>query len=218
MINQVASDGIEFDIKGYAARFARIISFTGLTQTEFAKAIGVSGAFVSDAVNGLKKPGGEILVRINRVFGVSIDWLLTGHGTMSGYQTIDGDLFRDIRLYIGIVKAAIIKKQPVAHQVLELLKENKLEKAIDNVKIAEFLESITLSDSDYDLAVELYNEFIQTENPAERQQYLLTSTINKLQIRNPIDSLTRLILSPTTKAQINIIGKQRNVKTRFRSD
>jgi transcriptional regulator with XRE-family HTH domain len=218
MINQVASDGIEFDSKGYASRFARIISLSGLTQTEFAKEIGVSGAFVSDAVNGLKKPGGEILFRINQVFGISIDWLLTGRGTISGYQAIDRELFRDIRLHIGIVKAAIVENQPVAHQVLEFLSEDKLDKAINNIEIAKFLETITPTDSDYELTVELYNDFIQSENPVERRQNLLNAAISKLQIRKPIDTLTRLILSPTTKAHINIIGKQRNIKKSFRSE
>lgn len=85
MTNQADLDDTELDKNGYAARIAHLIYLTGLNQSEFAKRLGVSAGFVSDAVRGLKKPGAEILFRIKAEFGVSIDWLLTGGG---GYERI----------------------------------------------------------------------------------------------------------------------------------
>jgi len=49
-----------------------------ITQEEFAKRIGVSQGYLSSIERGKKEIGAEILLRISREFGKSIDWLLTG--------------------------------------------------------------------------------------------------------------------------------------------
>jgi len=49
-----------------------------MTQKEFARRIGVSQGHLSYMERGEKEIGAEILLRISREFGKSIEWLLTG--------------------------------------------------------------------------------------------------------------------------------------------
>ena len=49
-----------------------------LTQQEFANRVGISQTFVSDLEHGKVEIGAEILLRIAREFGKTMEWLLTG--------------------------------------------------------------------------------------------------------------------------------------------
>lgn len=49
-----------------------------MTQEEFAKRIGVSQGYLSMMEHGEVEIGAEIMLRISREFGKSIEWLLTG--------------------------------------------------------------------------------------------------------------------------------------------
>jgi len=49
-----------------------------LTQENFAARIGVSQNYLSTMERGQVQIGSEILLRIGREFGKSIEWLLTG--------------------------------------------------------------------------------------------------------------------------------------------
>jgi transcriptional regulator with XRE-family HTH domain len=49
-----------------------------ITQEELAKRIGVSQGHLSYMERGEKEIGAEILLRISREFGKSLEWLLTG--------------------------------------------------------------------------------------------------------------------------------------------
>jgi len=49
-----------------------------LTQEEFAQRIGISQNYLSTMERGKVQIGSEILLRISREFGKSIEWLLTG--------------------------------------------------------------------------------------------------------------------------------------------
>lgn len=49
-----------------------------LTQEDFARKIGVSQGHLSAMERGEKEIGAEILLRISREFGKSLEWLLTG--------------------------------------------------------------------------------------------------------------------------------------------
>lgn len=48
------------------------------TQQEFARHIGVSQGYVSAAENGDSEIGAEVLLRISRHCGRTIEWVLTG--------------------------------------------------------------------------------------------------------------------------------------------
>ena len=49
-----------------------------LTQEEFARRIGISQNYLSTMERGKVQIGSEILLRISREFGKSMEWLLTG--------------------------------------------------------------------------------------------------------------------------------------------
>ena len=49
-----------------------------LTQAEFAARVGISQTYLSHAERGKGEVGAEILLRIAREFGKTIEWLLTG--------------------------------------------------------------------------------------------------------------------------------------------
>ena len=51
-----------------------------MTQEEFARRVGVSQNYLSTMEHGKVEIGAEILLRISREFGKSLEWLLTGEG------------------------------------------------------------------------------------------------------------------------------------------
>ena len=68
-----------FDWESVGRRIRALRGFQ-MTQKEFAKRIGVSQGHFSYIERGEKEIGAEILLRISREFGKSIEWLLTGQG------------------------------------------------------------------------------------------------------------------------------------------
>jgi transcriptional regulator with XRE-family HTH domain len=65
------------DWKSIGQRIREIRGFQ-TTQKEFARRIGVSQGHFSHMERGEKEIGAEILLKISREFGKSIEWLLTG--------------------------------------------------------------------------------------------------------------------------------------------
>jgi transcriptional regulator with XRE-family HTH domain len=49
-----------------------------MTQVEFARRIGVSQSYLSAIELGKTEIGAEVLLRISREFGKSMEWVLTG--------------------------------------------------------------------------------------------------------------------------------------------
>jgi transcriptional regulator with XRE-family HTH domain len=68
-----------FDWKNVGRRIRELRGFD-LTQQEFARRIGVSQGHLSYMERGEKEIGAEILLKISKEFGKSIEWLLTGEG------------------------------------------------------------------------------------------------------------------------------------------
>ena len=65
------------DWKGVGQRIRELRGFY-VTQEEFARRIGISQSHLSTLEHGDAEPGAEIMLRISREFGKSIEWLLTG--------------------------------------------------------------------------------------------------------------------------------------------
>ena len=61
-----------------AGRRVRELRGFDMTQREFADRIGISQAYLSNVEHGKVEVGAEILLRIAREFGRTIEWLLTG--------------------------------------------------------------------------------------------------------------------------------------------
>ncbi len=68
-----------FDWENVGRRIRELRGFH-MAQKEFAKRIGVSQGHLSYIERGEKEIGAEILLRISREFGKSIEWILTGEG------------------------------------------------------------------------------------------------------------------------------------------
>ena len=65
------------DWKAVGRRIRELRGFD-MTQEEFAQRIGISQSFLSTVEHGYVEAGAEIMLRISREFGKSIEWLLTG--------------------------------------------------------------------------------------------------------------------------------------------
>ena len=202
----LAAQGLD----GLAARLAQSIAHSGLNQTDFAKQLGVSPGFVSDVVRGNKKPGAEFLHAVRTSFGISVDWLLTGEGTISGSGTLDLGLLRTIRLQIAVARSAVVDANTTAKVLLLLIRDGRLEEAANEPAIGRFLEEIAAPDADSELALELYNGQLWTQDPVAQQRNLLAAAIAHFEARKPIDKLAALSRASGTAIQINISPSQRN--------
>jgi len=65
------------DWKAVGRRIRELRGFD-MTQKEFAKSVGVSQNYLSTIERGKVQIGSEVLLRISRTFGKSMEWLLTG--------------------------------------------------------------------------------------------------------------------------------------------
>lgn len=209
MSDQVSSQNSSAGLEGFAARLTNVIAHTGLSQAEFARRLGVSAGFMSDAARGLKRPGAEFLHSVRTVFGVSIDWLLTGDGTMHGGSGIDLNLLRTIRLQIAVARAAIIDADPVAKVLLLLIRDGRLNEAVADPDLQAFLNRIAPADPDGDLAAELYNGHLWTKDSSEQLRNLLAAAVAHFEARKPLDKMAALVRSAGPTIQINVIPSQR---------
>lgn len=197
------------DLDGLSNRLGQVIAHLGINQSEFARRLGTSPGFVSDAIRGLKKPGAEFLFAVRQMFGISIDWLLTGQGNMYGAGEIDLDLLALIRLQIQIVRFAIVEANPLAKELLSLIRDGRLQDAKTNVELNNFLQNITAGPDDFDLALELYNGHQGVQNPGELQKFLLAATIAHFEIRKPRNPMDSLDQPNTIVIQMNTSPFQR---------
>lgn len=216
MINQ--ADSKKSDVDGFATRLTSVIAFTGLNQSEFARRLGASPGFISDTARGLKKPGADFLLGLRAVFGISIDWLLTGDGTMHGGSGIDLELLRAIRLQIAVARTAVVDADPTAKALLLLIREGRLQEAAADPALGAFLDRIAPEDSDFNLATELYNGHLWTDDSDAQRRNLLAAAIAHFEARKPIDKLASLARASGVTVQINhatnqhIVGKIINEK------
>jgi transcriptional regulator with XRE-family HTH domain len=215
MVNQANSKISFTDTDGFAARLTLVIIQAGLNQTEFARRLGVSTGFVSDVARGVKKPGVDILYGVHTVFGVSVDWLLTGEGTMQGGSGIDLDLLRAIRLHIAVARTAVVDADPTAKALLVLIREGKLQEAASDPELRAFLDRIAPEDSDFDLATELYNGHLWTDDSDSQRRNLLAAAIAHFEARKPIDKFATLARATGATILINVGNSQRNAGRDF---
>ena len=69
------------DLKAIGRRIRELRGFE-MTQVEFAKRIGIAQSYLSALEHGDTQPCADVLLAINREFGKSVDWLLTGEETL----------------------------------------------------------------------------------------------------------------------------------------
>lgn len=197
-------------LSGLGSRLSLAILHLAISQSEFARRLGSSPAFISDTVRGLKKPGAEFLASIKQTFGISIDWLLTGHGTMFGISGINLDLLRTIRLYVAVARAAIAQDNPTAKALLLLIRDERLKEAALDPVLGAFLDELCASNEDLELVIELYNGHLWSTDPALQQRNLLAAAVAHFEARKPIDKMATLAGASGASIQLNIGAHQRN--------
>jgi transcriptional regulator with XRE-family HTH domain len=74
---QTKSKHVTVDWTAVGRRIRELRGFD-FTQEEFARRVGISQTYLSHAERGKGEVGAEILLRISREFGKTIEWLLTG--------------------------------------------------------------------------------------------------------------------------------------------
>jgi transcriptional regulator with XRE-family HTH domain len=74
---KIARDEDFSDLKSLGRRIREIRGFD-TSQEDFALRLGISQSQLSKYERGLIAPGADVLLRLKKQFGVSIDWLLTG--------------------------------------------------------------------------------------------------------------------------------------------
>lgn len=70
------------------ARIATLRRTAGLSQSELARRLQVSASAIGMYEQGRREPSAEILVSLSRVFGVSVDYLLTGQPLSQEQDTV----------------------------------------------------------------------------------------------------------------------------------
>jgi transcriptional regulator with XRE-family HTH domain len=78
MSSTVPAKDLTIDWKAVGRRIRELRGFD-TKQSELADAVGVAQSYVSAIERGEKEPGAVILFRISRLYGKSIEWLLTGN-------------------------------------------------------------------------------------------------------------------------------------------
>ena len=216
MINQDKFDLVEvaeLGLAGFSARLMEVIAATKLSQSEFARRIGASSGFISDAARGLKKPGTDFLFQIKMTYGISIDWLLSGDGSMRGGKTIDIELLRDIQLYVAIAKAAVIEANSTAISLMSLVQDGLLNEVANNEALHAFLNGLVEINDDARLTIELYNGHLSTDDPNMQRRHILAAAIAHFELKKPINKLASLLRashpSKAASAQVNIAATQR---------
>lgn len=64
-------------------RLKDLINQLGISQASFAKSIGIKPSTITDFYSGRSKGlSRDSIIEISKEYNVSIDWLLTGHGSM----------------------------------------------------------------------------------------------------------------------------------------
>lgn len=189
-----------------------MIALTALSQTEFAHRLGVSPGFVSDVIRGVKRPGVEFLVGVNRAFGISIDWLLLGNGTMLGGAGIQVEFFSAIRLQVAIARAAVLLEDPVARALLLLLREGKISEAERDPVLRDCLGKLEPAEADVALVIQLYNGHLWSMDPVTQRRNILEAAITHFEAQRPIDrmaAITGNAALPSSLVQMNTGKRQR---------
>ena len=211
MIQQESFSSTSSGLDGLGARLSQAILHLAISQSEFARRLGASPAFISDIVRGLKKPGAEFLANIKQIFGISIDWLLLGDGAMFGGARVDLDLLRSIRLYVSVARAAVVEDNPTAKALLLLIRDDRLREATTDHVLAEFLDQLCARSEDFDLVIELYSGHLWASDPVMQRQNLLAAAVAHFETRKPIDKMATLAKASGASIQINIGTYQRNI-------
>lgn len=176
--------------EGFTQRLQQVLSFAAISQTDLARRLGLSIGFMSEIVRGVKRPGTDFFIGVRGLLGISIDWLMTGQGSMTGGVGIRQDLFEAIRLQIGVVRQAVLLTDPTARALMILIQEGHLTAASAYSTFSQLLDGLAqqpMDASDLQFAVELYNGHLWGADPIAQRRNLLAAIVAYFEARKPRD-------------------------------
>ena len=106
------------DFPLFACNFTRIVNNNG-GKYSFAEKIGSAYDSVRRWCNGKSLPGGPALLKMHEIYGVSIDWLLTGKSAKGAICPHCGDWPDDIRDLCADVKKILESDDEVVRTALQ---------------------------------------------------------------------------------------------------
>lgn len=177
-------------LAGMGSRLAELIRNTGLSQNEFSAQLGVSSGFVSDVVRGLKRPGSEFLHSLRETFGVSIDWLLDGTGTMFGGSPVDIGLFKLVAAEVALARHAVVQGDAKAKQLVARLLAQGDAASLKDPKLLALLQQYASHNDDALMAAVLYNSHVWTPKTDERVRNALSGALAQFEANRPLEVST----------------------------
>ena len=99
-----------------------------MTQVEFGKYIGVSGATISTSESGKTTPDGQTIDVICMKCSVNRDWLVDGVGEMKASQPLLPDILHNLRKYprvLEILSSMGPEEWEALHEVLQHVFDRK---------------------------------------------------------------------------------------------
>ncbi len=176
--------------EGFTQRLQQVLSFAAISQTDLARRLGLSIGFMSEIVRGVKRPGTDFFIGVRDLLGISIDWLMTGQGSMTGGVGIRQDLFEAIRLQIAVVRQAVLLADPTARALMILIQEGHLTAASADSTFSLLLDGLAqqpVDTADLQFAVELYNGHLWGADPIAQRRNLLAAIVAHFEARKPRD-------------------------------
>lgn len=174
------------------ARLGELVEVLGISQNEFAVRVGTAPSFVSDVTRGLKRPGAEFFHRVRETFGVSIDWLLDGSGSMFGGRPIDMDGYKLIAAQVELVRRARIDGDPKAEALLNQLLGSSGSKPIAADRVVELLRPYIKFSEELLLPAVIYNSYRWAANNEQRLLGGLNAALAYIESKRPLDVLKAL--------------------------
>jgi len=212
----------------FGVRLGQLMVALKLSQGEFSRRIGASPAFVSDMVRGVKKPGTEFLHKLVEAYGVGLDWLVMGKGTMFGLTEIDAELFRSVLMRMELARLAMQDGDPHARAVMDVLLGSapSIEPPDDGGGVL-LRERLAQAQGQCDEAINLYNRHVGiTDRDACYRELLRAAGALYGKPADPLaelvagksagDNVLRAGDSVGSVSQINIGGEVRNAGVRYR--
>jgi transcriptional regulator with XRE-family HTH domain len=81
MSTRVSKKFLTLDLKAVGRRIRELRGFE-TKQEELAESLGIAQSYLSAIERGQKEPSATILLRIARLYGKTMEWLLTGNDEM----------------------------------------------------------------------------------------------------------------------------------------
>lgn len=209
MDNQAQSPTALFNEEDFRGRLLQVMLRAGVNQTEFARRLGISPGFMSDMMRGLKRPGMDFLLSIKTIFGVSVDWLLTGAGAPDGASRIDLQWLKTIQLFVMIARAALIERHPAAQEVLRLLADNDLALSDSDTSVQTYIGQLQPTPQDMDFSLELYNGHLWHADALDQRRNVLAAAMSHFEMTMATDGMALLSRAPGRSVQVNVGLSQR---------